>query len=83
MENQVADNVLSVCGVALGIANIESILGIIVLCVQLVLILARTGFKVYNKYKQKKFDEIEEDIQQAIDETKNLMQESEDKSNGK
>ena len=53
----ITENVLTVFGVTLGLAQIEQILGIVLLSVQVVLILVRVGLKIYKHVKEGKLDE--------------------------
>lgn len=59
----------------IGLANMESILGIIILAFQLVIILYKFGVKIYNKIKKKEYDSLLEDIEQATSELKQLQDE--------
>ena len=58
-----------------GLANMESILGIIILAFQIVIILYKFGVKIYNKIKKKEYDILLEDIEQATSELKQLQDE--------
>lgn len=58
-----------------GLANMESILGIIILAFQIVIILYKFGVKIYNKIKKKEYDSLLEDIEQATSELKQLQDE--------
>ena len=75
----VLENVSIVCGVAVSLPLIESILGIIILCVQIILILWKFGYKIYKLIKQKKYDEIQNTLEDAKGELENLK----DKTDGK
>ena len=75
----VLENVLIVCGVTVSLPLIESILGIIILCVQIILILWKLGYKIYKLIKQKKYDEIQNTLEDAKGELENLK----DKTDGK
>ena len=75
----VLENVSIVCGVAVSLPLIESILGIIILCVQIILILWKLGYKIYQLIKQKKYDEIQNTLEDAKGELENLK----DKTDGK
>lgn len=64
---------LNVMGVALGVSDMESILNLILLIVSIAAILFRAGYAIYQKIKQKKYDEIAqelEDTQKALEELK-------------
>ena len=58
-----------------GLANMESIVGIIILAFQIVIILYKFGVKIYNKIKKKEYDSLLEDIEQATSELKQLQDE--------
>ena len=72
-------------GVAFGITNIESILGIILLVLQVVLILWKVGYKVYLRIKYKQLDKIQKDIEDAMNELEQIKnnQPKEEDENGK
>ena len=82
--NYVEDGVI-VAGVSYGIAEIQTILGIILLALNIGLILYKMIYKIVTHVKNKEFDKIDDDIQDAIDsvkEQKDNMNSQEDK-NGK
>ena len=64
----IIENATIALGVAFGITNIESILGIILLVLQVALILWKVGYKVYLRIKYKQLDKIQKDIEDAMDE---------------
>ena len=72
-------------GVAFGITNIESILGIVLLVLQVALILWKVGYKVYLRIKYKQLDKIQKDIEDAMDELEQIKnnQSKEEDENGK
>lgn len=66
MINKIED--LSICIASIiGLAQIQTILGIIILCFQLVLILYKMCKKIIDKLKKKDYT-INEDIEQGIKE---------------
>lgn len=72
-------------GVVFGITNIESILGIVLLVLQVALIIWKLGYKVYLRIKYKQLDKIQDDIEKAmgeLEQIKNNQPKEEDK-NGK
>ena len=73
------EDVSIVFGVTIGIAQIETILGIILLSFQICLILFKLVFKVINRIKNNEYMKIEEDIEKAQEDIKNLS----DKNDGK
>lgn len=66
------ENVLIVGGVALSIENIESLLGVILLGVQIFLILWKLGYALYKRIKNKDYKGVEEDVQNSIKSLKDL-----------
>lgn len=54
---------LNVCGVAYSLANLQTIIGIIVGVLTLVSILYRFAITVYNHIKNKQYDKISTDIE--------------------
>ena len=76
VTNKTLTNVLEDISIALGVAisieQIETILGIIILVIQIVWILWKCGVSIYHKIKEKRYSEIGEDIKQVQDELTNL-----------
>ena len=66
------ENVLLLVGSYLGLSQIESILGIVILSFQVVLVLYKMGYKLYEKIKNKKFDEVDDVIKEGVDELEDL-----------
>lgn len=81
----VIENATIALGVAFGITNIESILGIILLVLQVTLILWKVGYKVYLRIKYKQLDKIQKDIEDAMNELEQIKnnQPKEEDVNGK
>lgn len=79
------ENTTIVLGVAFGISNIESVLGIILLALQVGLILWKVVYKIYLRIKYKQLDKIQKDIEDAMDELEQIKnnQPKEDDENGK
>lgn len=79
------ENATIALGVMFGISNIESVLGIILLALQVGLILWKVGYKVYLRIKYKQLDKIQKDIEDAMDELEQIKnnQPKEDDENGK
>lgn len=75
----ILEDVTIVGGVAIGISTIETILGIIILAIQLCLILYKGIMKIIELVKKKKYDEIDD----ALEETKDQLEDLKDKTNGK
>lgn len=79
------ENATIALGVAFGISNIESVLGIILLALQVGLILWKVGYKVYLRIKYKQLDKIQKDIEDAMNELEHIKnnQPKEEDENGK
>ena len=75
----VLEDVLIAGGVAISLPMIESILGIIILSVQVCLILWKAGKKIYEAIKNKKYDEIDDTLKETQDQLEDLK----DKEDGK
>lgn len=66
------ENALVLVGSYIGLSQIESILGIVILSFQVVLVLYKMGYKIYEKIKNKKFDEVDDVIKEGVDELEDL-----------
>ena len=75
----ILEDVTIVGSVAIGISTIETILGIIILSVQLAIILYKGIRKIIELVKNKKYDEIDD----ALNETKDQLEDLKDKTDGK
>lgn len=60
------ENVTIVLASCIGLANIQEILGIIILVFQIILILYKSGKQIYDKIKSKKYDEIDDELEFTI-----------------
>ena len=78
----IAEPLLNGMGILVGVSDIENILNIVLLCVSIFAILWRAGYTIYQHIKEKKFDKISDDINNAKDEIENLMP-KEDNKHGK
>ena len=66
-------------GISLSLTMIQTILGIIILSVQIVLILIKAGIKIYNSIKNGKIDEAVD----TLEETQDQLEDLKDKEDGK
>ena len=66
-------------GIVISLAQIETVLGIIILCAQVVLILIKLGIKIYDLIKKKKYGEIND----AIDDAQKQIESIKEKKDGK
>ena len=62
-------------GITISIEQIETILGIIILCVQIALILYKGIFAIVKKVKNKDYSGIKEDIETMKDELEEVQKE--------
>ena len=75
----VLEDVLIAGGVAISLPMIESILGIIILSVQVCLILWKAGKKIYQAIKNKKYDEIDDTLKETQDQLGDLKEKEDGK----
>ena len=82
--NYVEDGVI-VAGVSYGIAEIKNILGIVLLVLNICLILYKCIYGIVTHVKNKRYDQIDDEIQNAIDsiEDKKKELDSQENDNGK
>ena len=59
-------------GLAISIDQIETILGIVILCIQICWILGKFIYSVIQKIKEKRYSEIKEDIDTVTEELQNV-----------
>lgn len=58
----------SIIGLSLTIEDAKNILGIVILILQGVLIIFNVSKKIYRRIKNKEYDQIDDDLKEAIDE---------------
>ena len=68
----IIEDVLIVAGVSISLIDIQTILGIILLSVQVVLILFKGGKRIYDAIKKKDTKEIESALEETKDALENL-----------
>lgn len=69
------ENGLILIGASVGLAQIETILGVIILVCQIVLIIYKGVVKIYTAIKDKNYDTIDDTIKDTIDDLKDLEKE--------
>lgn len=52
-------------GIAISVDQLETILGIVILSVQILIIVVKTSISIYQKVKEKRYNEIKEDLDSA------------------
>lgn len=62
------EDIFIALGIAISIDQIKTILGIVLLCVEIIWIFIKCGVSIYKKIKQKRYSEIESDITELTDE---------------
>ena len=70
----VLEDVLIVGGTAISLSMIQTILGIIILSVQIILILWKAGLRIYKAIKNKKVDDVEDALKDAKGELESLKE---------
>lgn len=70
-----------VAGVGLGIAQIEQIMGIILLAFQILLILFRVGLRIYKHIKDGDLEKASDEAQKGADDIGNLRKKDDGKKN--
>lgn len=76
---QVCEDALIIGGTAISLSMIHTVLGIIILSVQVLLILWKAGVRIYKAIKNKNVKEITD----TLEETKDKLTDLKDKTNGK
>ena len=71
---QLIDYSVDVASGGYGLANIQSILGIILLVLSILSILFKCGFSIYTHIKNKQYKEIENDLEKAQEEIEKLKE---------
>lgn len=70
---RIIDTCLLTIGSAYSLANVEQILGIVILVIQLLWIIAKLWLKIYTKIKTKKdVETIPDDFKDAVDEISDI-----------
>lgn len=66
--------VLNIVGITYGAINVQEILGIIVLILSILSILWKAGVKIYTLIKNKKYNELDETINETINDLNDLKE---------
>ena len=74
----IMEDVSIVFGVTIGLSQIQTILGIIILVFQIILIIYKCGLKIYERIKNKDAKGIETDLKETIDELEKLSDKDKD-----
>lgn len=65
---------LNIVGITYGAINIQEVLGIIVLILSILSILWKAGVKIYTLIKNKKYNEVDETINDTINDLNDLKE---------
>lgn len=68
----ILEDVLIIGGISISISMIQSILGIIILSVQIILIIVKGVMKIYNAIKNKNMDEIDNIMKETSEDLEKL-----------
>lgn len=74
------ENALVGVGLTIGIANIEDILGLVLITLQVAIILYKAGVSIYKKVQARKYDDILAELDKAkkeLEELKNSLPDKE------
>ena len=66
------ESCFDICGIAIGVNEIESWLGVSLLVINILAILIRSGLKVYDHIKHGKIDDAYKEIDKARDDINNI-----------
>ena len=70
--SKIVDNVLIVCGLTVALADIQSVLGIIILITQILWILAKAIIRIYHAVKEKNEKEVTDSLKDLSDDLTGL-----------
>ena len=70
--SKIVDNVLIVCGLTVALADIQSVLGIVILSVQILWILAKAIVRIYHAIKEKNEKEVADSLKDLSDDLTGL-----------
>ena len=65
---------LNIVGITYGAINVQEVLGIIVLILSILSILWKAGVKIYTLIKNKKYNEVDETINETINDLNDLKE---------
>ena len=67
------ENIMATAVLAIGLSDIYSVLGIILLAVQLALLLWRSGLSIYDSIKKKQLNKVTEILEETASKTEELV----------
>ena len=67
------ENIMATAVLAIGLTDIDSVLGIILVAVQLALLLWRSGLSIYDSIKKKQLNKVTEILEETASKTEELV----------
>lgn len=67
------ENIMATAVLAIGLSDIYSVLGIILVAVQLVLLLWRSGLSIYDSIKKRQLNKVTEILEETASKTEELV----------
>lgn len=67
------ENIMATAVLAIGLSDIYSVLGIILVAVQLALLLWRSGLSIYDSIKKKQLNKVTEILEETASKTEELV----------
>lgn len=74
----IADGVILTTSTLFSLTDIESMLSLVILCVNVIYVIAKCCFSIYQKIKDKKYDEVLKELEEAKEELNQLKKEGGD-----
>lgn len=74
----IIEDVLIGCGITISLIDIQQILSIVLLCFNVLWLLWKFGYRVYQHFKNKQYEKIESDIKETIDGLEQLTDKTKD-----
>lgn len=77
------EDVFIALGIAVSVDQIKTILGIVLLVVEIVWLIVKCGISIYKKIKEKRYSEIESDINELTNGIEDVMNKDNGRKNTK
>lgn len=78
----IGGGILNLTSITLGSLDITQILNLVLVIISIILLLVRTGFLIYDKIKNKKYDEIDDVIDDTMDGLDDIVKKDDDNTKG-
>ena len=79
----VIEDVLIGMGITVSLIDIQQILSIVLIVLNVCMILVKVGLKIYDHVKTKKYDQIDDDLQDGIDGIKEIQEQTQHNDDSK